>query len=559
MIHSLLDKTRSTLVINKELPSNRPSRAVSPLAYRRGLILTVVCMLVFILLLGMYAITLHLAYGTSAEDMGIMDQVLWNTVHGHFWQETICNSIGDAVCLESVSRWAIHFEPTMLLLVPVYIVAPDPRTLQIIQIVGVALGALPAYWLGVKRLVSVVGGVGLAALYLLMPLLRSAVLFDFHMVTLAAPALMFALWYMEDRNDRGLLIAILLAIGMKEQVSLDIFMIGLWIAVGQRRWRRGAQIMALAVVWMVIAFGTLRMASPLGASPASVRYDGVLGTLSKIPLLWRDPGRVSYLGTLIANTGGIGLFAPWVLAMATPSILLNALSSYPGQYSGLYQYNADIVPFLVLATLEGLVVIPVIVRRLVRWTHHGMSWIHRIDTAALFQSRVRPVIICLAMVFAIFLLPACSTPARAIDPNSPGNWPHVTAHTKLAQQFIAQIPADVPVSAQAELVPHVSHRPAIYQFPDGVNKAAYIFLDMEGSVYPEPSEDDYVAAVRSVLSSGNFALVDAQDGYILLHRLPGNIPVEVVQMPIQFCPSSIGDEGKLLGIEEIMSSPCPIT
>jgi uncharacterized membrane protein len=562
MIQIILDKSKQSPVIissrsdvnaiatqaDVRASSIRTRMALS--TYQQGLLLTVALMLLFVIILGAYAIMTHLTYGTYAEDMGIMDQVLWNTAHGHFWQETICNSVSDTNCLAGASRWAIHFEPTMLLLVPIYVVAPDPRTLQLIQIVGVALGALPAYWLGARRLSSAVGGVCIAALYLCMPILRSATLSDFHMVTLAAPTLMFALWYMEDRNDRGLFISLLLAIGMKEQIPLDVFMIGLWIAIGQRRWRCGIQVMLLAIAWLALALTVMHLASPLGVSPSTGRYDGVLGTLSKIPLLWQDTARRTYLLDLLANTGGICLLAPWVLVMAGPSILVNALSDYPNQYAGLYHYNADIAPFLVLATLEGVVVLLVLIRRITRR-------IEFIDPANILRSCMRPLFLCTVILFAITFAPAHSIAYSSINPNRLGAWPEITAHVQLAKHFLTQIPSTASVSAQAELVPHLSHRVDIYQFPDGIENAEYVFLDMEGDFYPETTQNTYIEAVRSILDMGQFTLIDAQDGYLLLRRLPSGIPAEAVHIPSQLCPSYLNDMSKLPGINAVMPIPCP--
>ena len=59
--------------------------------------------------------------------MGIMDQALWNTLHGAILHQTICNSISDTNCLGDVSRFAIHFEPIMLPLSLLYASPPHPR------------------------------------------------------------------------------------------------------------------------------------------------------------------------------------------------------------------------------------------------------------------------------------------------------------------------------------------------------------------------------------------------------------------------------------------------
>ena len=100
-------------------------------------------------------------------------------------------------------------------------------------------------------------------------------------------------------------------------------------------------------------------------------------------------------------------------------------------------------------------------------------------------------------------------------------WPTPSAHTALAQQFIDKIPPDMFVSAQSELVPHLSHRSDIYLFPYAVDQAQYIFLEVTSDVYPYYSFHDYLQAVKNTLSSGQYGIIAAQDGYLLLgHGLP---------------------------------------
>ena len=63
------------------------------------------------------------------------------------------------------------------------------------------------------------------------------------------------------------------------------------------------------------------------------------------------------------------------------------------------------------------------------------------------------------------------------------HWPQVTAHHRLAQEFIAMIPPDAALSAQANLYPHVALRRKAYLFP-AVNDAEYVFLDVTSPTYP---------------------------------------------------------------------------
>jgi len=90
----------------------------------------------------------------------------------------------------------------------------------------------------------------------------------------------------------------------------------------------------------------------------------------------------------------------------------------------------------------------------------------------------------------------------------------------LAQKFINKIPPDTSVSAQSQLVPHLSHRSDIYLFPYAVNQAEYIFLDVTSDVYPYYGFSDYLQGVKDTLTSSQYGIIAAQDGYLLLRRGP---------------------------------------
>ncbi|HKB48179.1 MAG TPA: DUF2079 domain-containing protein, partial [Ktedonobacterales bacterium] len=95
----------------------------------------------------------------------------------------------------------------------------------------------------------------------------------------------------------------------------------------------------------------------------------------------------------------------------------------------------------------------------------------------------------------------------------------VTQHDVVGRQVMAQIPPGASVSAQSMLVPHLSERPLVYQFPSGVEHADYILLDAaSGSFYPFASPADYLSATRTLLASCAFDLLAARDGYLLLRR-----------------------------------------
>lgn len=518
----------------------------------------------FAIFFWMYSSAKFDAHITNAEDMGIMDQALWTTTHGSLLHQTICNPISDTNCLGDVSRFAIHFEPLMLVLSLLYVVVPSPKALLLLQGLVVASGSLPAYWIAARRLRSPLAGLCFAAAYLMFPALHSAVLFDFHAVTLAAAFLLFALYFMLTRNNVGLIIACVLAMATKEEIPLDVFMIGLAILGLQRR-RIGAWLMGLAVAWVGMAVFVMRMVSPVGHSPTASRYAylgssplqaGLYILTHPLPLLLHQVlpnGGDYYLRTLLTPMGYLDVLSPQTWLLAAPALLLNLLSSDPNMHTGIHQYSAEIVPFMVFSGIAGAALVLDLVARaypLLRvgvrrvlpqtmtpalafakrpwdwgagnagWAGQGVRW----STGQV--RRIAPARVALMALLVVMMFLAVRQQFRlAYLPVTKGfTWPQVTQHDVIGDRLMGLIPPTASVCAQDTLVPHLSHRTIIYQFPYRALDVQYIMLDAQGKFYPFTTLQDYTKTVNAVLMSGRFHIVARQDGYLLLAR---NAPAEL--------------------------------
>ena len=480
-----------------------------------------------------YLFAQHDAYLTNAEDMGNMDQALWNTVHGAILHQTICNVISDTNCLGDVSRFAIHFEPIMLLLSLFYLVVPSPKTLIALQAIVVAAGAFPTYWIASRKLRSSLAGVAFAAVYLLFPALEAAVIYPFHAVTLGAAFLMFAFYFMLTRNDRGLFIASILVMSTKEEAPLTIFMIGLSVMLLQRRWKVGGWLASLSVAWVLLALLVTHLASPIGQSSTASRYGAVLhAPLTVIHSQVLGPGGIFYLRTILSPVAYLPLLSPLTLLIAVPEMLINLLSSDPAMRAGIYHYNALIAPTLVFAAIQtagtGAGLTAWLVRHaptLRAWLAERLTWMQRISGPTWQRARALPYaqVVMLALTLLTLFFGLYEQRERGYTPLTKGfTWPQQTAHTLIANSFLPLIPPDASVSAQSDLVPHISHRRYIYLYPYMSEQADYVFLDVTGNLYPLGDQPQiYFQGVVNLLQSGEYHVVAARDGYLLLKRGPG--------------------------------------
>ncbi|GHO84214.1 DUF2079 domain-containing protein [Dictyobacter formicarum] len=516
-----------------------------------GLItLAVICFCAFYIL---YMGGRHMAFQTNAEDFGIMDQSIWNTAHGNLLHDTICNILSDTNCVSpnGYVRFAIHFEPILFPISLLYYIWSDPRILFIIQTIIVALGAYPAYWLARLRLRNEWLAGAFALLYLIYPAQLQATTSDFHAVTLTASLLLFMLYFMYTRQTLWLFVFAILSMACKEDIPLVVMTIGLWSVILQRRWKSGFALTLLGLVWFVVATKEIMpYFSPTGHPLLIARYGGSAGSSSLVKDAFLHPlsflhtyvfeyHHLAYIHAVLAPSGyiprphGGGIFylpmlAPWVLILAIPSLAINLLSSNPQQYSGLFHYNAEVVPVIIFATIESLVV--------ARWlTRHALSALAKrgvvLAQGSSHIGRFLPrVLTWVLLVGVIFSAVRSDYYFHGQLPFSIGfQWPQTSAHMDLAQHFMDMIPADASVSAQTKLVPHLSHRTSIYMFPYAADPqylnnqsadklADYVLLDVTGDIYPYFDAQAYTREAKKVLASGNYGVLAAQDGYMLLKR-----------------------------------------
>src|SRR6266702_3420690 len=258
-----------------------------------------------------------------------------------------------------------------------------------------------------------------------------------------------------------------------------------------------------------------------------------------------------YLRILLAPVGYLPLLAPWILVLAVPSIAINLFSSDPNQYLGIFQYNAEIVPVLIFATIEAIVVIIWALQWFINLIHErnehqqNQPGEQSLASTRSLNHWLRPVMLIILIGFVLFNVVREDYPYGSLPFSRGFSWPQITAHTALAQRFINMIPASASVSAQSSLIPHISERNSIYLFPYQDDSAEYIFLDTTSFYYPLQSLS-YINQVKKLIMGGNYGVVAAQDGYLLLKRglpSPGISPLSPVQqgddvlpqLPDDFC------------------------
>lgn len=452
----------------------------------------------------------HDAFRTHAYDLGIYDQVLWNTSQGRLFENSIMHFLphflGD------------HFSLGLLVLAPIYWVWPDPRALLILQAFALPAAAIPLGYLAARLLKSAAAGLALGAAYLLHPGNAFTALFDFHDIVFAPPLIALALRFLLLERPVAFVVALLPILLIKEEMGLVMTAVGVWTALFTRFKRTGLAVAATgAVTFVIVIFVLVPLFNPEGQYYYLRRYfdTGAPGgevEVSLERLLGLIPGfltaeKVAYIGHLTVPFALLP-FAGAASLMALPTLGYHLLSpEFPFAFIEKH-YSVLLLPFLAVGALQAL-------QRL------GMR------SPRLLAGGVAAL---LGAAGAAYYLIAPGPPARGFDPERFAPNPRAP----VIREAIALIPRDASLLAQTDLVPHVAHRREVYMFPDSpvFAGADYVLLDLEGNKYPLSNpEDDYDRELQQFLLNPDFETIFDRDNVLVLRRraaaLAPTIPLEV--------------------------------
>lgn len=314
-------------------------------------------------LFGSLSLVRHWTFHSTASDLAVFDQVLWNTIQGRFMESTLSL----ARCVPH-SFFGDHFSPALLLILPLYVLFPNAETLLVVQTVALALGVWPIYLLARRFLPA--GGQRLVwiAAYLLSASLSFVALYDFHEITLAVAPLGFAMYFLATRQALPMIVSLLIALLAKEEVALIGLGFGLALMF-QGRWRPGAVVIAGSIVAFVV---TLKVIIPAFAAGAPYQYLGRYASLGRDEFeiartLLLDPLRA----IAVLASGEVGSKVVFVLSLFGPGLLLALrskwalipsviplgylmLSDYGGQHTHHNQYGAPLIPLALGASILGI-------------------------------------------------------------------------------------------------------------------------------------------------------------------------------------------------------------
>jgi uncharacterized membrane protein len=417
------------------------------------------------------SVLIHRAFHSNGWDLGIFDQVLWNSAHGRLFEYSFRN----------ISYAGDHWQPFLLVLVPLEWLHGGPEGLLVVQAVVLAAAAIPLYAAVRVAGAGCRGAGALAGAYLLGLGAARAVSFDFHIEAFAPLFAFTALWGLARRQRVIFVVAGLLILTLKEDGALLTLAL-CWIAWFAFRERASAPVAVAAMIYGLVATSVIiphfrgadlnpfaERYGYLGDSPTEVLRSVVAHPNLVLPQLAR-PEAIQAVAIVLASSALLPLLVPRLLPPLAVVTLLPLLSKEPAQGS------LDLHYLLVPSTVAMLVAVVAVRDRM--WEGRpltlGPSW--AANGFARHVRRVWPSVL-LGVSALLWLLRSPLPPSFAADLERFD----VDHHAAVAQEFVREVPSDAIVSAQWPFVPHLSERRKVYQFPR-VLDAEVVLVDEAGPI-----------------------------------------------------------------------------
>ncbi|MEE9383259.1 MAG: DUF2079 domain-containing protein [Nannocystaceae bacterium] len=421
----------------------------------------------------------HRNLATAAYDLGIYDQIFWQSSHG--------NPLGVSF-LEGESHALFHFDPLLVLLSPLYLLWPRAEFLIALQAVWLASGAIPVFLLARRLLRAQWSGVVFAFVYLLQPALHGIGMYEFHSLALAGPLILLALYCIEARRWRAYVPTLALLLLVREDMALLSFAIAVYCAYGRKGTRVALFTALIAIAYFAVVKGYIMSSGRvLGdttlARQGYIRFyadvvpDADLGPPGLLLTLFTNPAfvlqyvlaeaKVLYLAKLLVPLMMLPLLARRTWILYVYGLLFLLLASRGPVFSIHFQYSTVLEPMLVFGCVLALA----------RLRRGLPGWAPALDRRRLVIAAQAGLLVAAALSSWKYGALIHNTSFRA-GFRAVNREPSPTAQQRYAwvAEMATAIPRGATVSATSRLLPHVSNRDWVGFFPHQP-KANYLFVN----------------------------------------------------------------------------------
>ena len=315
--------------------------------------LTAVLAVSFFLLVSAWTVGRVYSFSTPTYDFGIFAQMFHS-------MKTTGLPITTVERDGALSHFAVHVSPIYYLLLPFYIIAPYPATLQVLQAAVLASAVIPLYLIGKHHGLPSLMRTALCALLLLYPAYAGGTSYDIHENAFLTPLILWLFYGLDRRSIPLTAVFAALTVMVKEDAAVYVAVIALWqllrgILSKGRKWELTAGI-ALLVSALVYFFAVTAYLSNSGDGVMTYRYnnfiyDGSSSLLTVVKAVLLSPmkavfecvdkEKLEFIGLTLLPLTGLPLLTRRYerLVLLIPYILVNLMSDYRYQHDIFFQYT----------------------------------------------------------------------------------------------------------------------------------------------------------------------------------------------------------------------------
>lgn len=475
----------------------------------------------YIGLIGAYTLIDHRNLGTAIYDLGIYDNLVWQTAHGNFL---------DCTLIKGGNHISAHFDPILALVALIYSLYQHAETLLVLQTVWLASGMIPLYLLAKRRLHNEWFAALLTLIYAMYPALHGVNMFDFHSLALIVPNVMWAVYLLDSGGFKRYWLVLALLLITREDISLLACFIGAYAILSGRTRTGLATIVVSAIYLTLVKLFAMADSSLLMASKASYSYvyyyddmiphskEGVRGLiittlvnpLYALQVAFKEEKLLFFLHLFLPLLC-LPFAAGRKLILSVYGLIFIGLASRKHVFSLHFQYSALLFPMLFVAVPDGLA----------RVTNSK-----RLQTLGLERGRLAWTLV-LGMLTATIVT---TVKYGVIFPNASfkTGWnrlvriPTQDMKDRYArvQELAERVGPDAAISLTSEVGPHLSNRRKAYHWPT-VNDADYLVLGVRNF----KKDDD--KKLKRLKDKKQFRLVDEAHGIALYERIEeGDVDAE---------------------------------
>ncbi len=424
----------------------------------------------------------HLLFQNQAFDLGLFTNLIWQLSHTGSLTSSILG----------LHYFGTHFSPYIYLLTTGIWLWPSPLFLTTLQSLALTAAMIPLYRIAQRHLCSPAAGIAFCLLFFAHPYVHQVHQFDFHSISLFIPLMLFIFDAFDENKPKTVMVLCLLAMTIKEDVSLAMFGLGIFWALSrpnQKKW--GITLAGLSVSWacmtiFLIIPGFLntdsvqlpRLFSYLGADFSEGFNKITENPFRFLHIVLSRPENYWSLFLYFLSFGFLPFLKRKAIVLWIFPVLLCFLSDHPVFSAFKAQYSALSLPLLFYSAVQGLAVfMNHAAQKYIRYVWAGMCSCSLLFLPAYFK-------------------------------------PDTKQHLKSISTALRLIPQNASVSAQTTLVPRLACRNDIWMFPHLPPNASHIILDLHSPLIPAQELHSYA---NFILTNKN-KIIFNDNGVVVLTR-----------------------------------------